>query len=365
MMTTSSEIDRDAKLRKAAILVASLDEPLAERLLAGLPAHEATMVRKLAAQLKDVDPVEHQAVVTDFRKAYSAPTLKTLEHAPLELDGVELDASLLARLDDEASFPTTHPSTSPETCHWQALSDADTTTLVEILKAEQPQTIAVVLARLQSSRAADLLSQLSPTLQIEVLTRLEQHNPADERALEVVGKQLAAWITQQSQQRQRMAAGRELVQRILQDTPETQRSVLLARLDRPGPRLTEQPGSKGIASSPLPEPTNDQLRTSRPLPRSGTPDSEFLVNPAALSTDPLSDLEALDDQALLRALQTADRHTVMLALVGASEDLMKRIVQGLPRRRAKQFRQQVRAIGPTRLGDMLTAQRQLLRCSQA
>ena len=54
----------------------------------------------------------------------------------------------------------------------------------------------------------------------------------------------------------------------------------------------------------------------------------------------------------------------MTALAGASDALMKRIVKDLPRRQAKQFRQQVRNVGPTRLSDMVAAQRELFRCSQ-
>jgi len=92
---------------------------------------------------------------------------------------------------------------------------------------------------------------------------------------------------------------------------------------------------------------------------------DTVAKPATKTEDPLSELESLDDKALLKALRLADRQTVMLALAGASEGLMKRIVHGLPRRRANQFRQQVRAIGPTRLSEMLAAQHELVRLAQA
>ena len=35
-------------------------------------------------------------------------------------------------------------------------------------------------------------------------------------------------------------------------------------------------------------------------------------------------------------------------------------LRGLPRRQAKQFRKQLRAIGPTRLSEMLAAQQELV-----
>ncbi|MGI9428976.1 MAG: FliG C-terminal domain-containing protein, partial [Bythopirellula sp.] len=343
--------------------VATLDEQLAQRLLASLPAREAAAIQRLAEQLNDVDDVEHRMVVADFRKEYSAPSEHPLPSPRNKLDGVELDESLLARLDDEEMLSTAIPPT-PAQSPWEALSAADLESLVDLLAAEQPQTIAVVLAKLDSSQAAGLLTQLTPTLQTEVLVRLGNLDPADDRAVEVVGAQLTQWMASQRQQRERTAAGRDLVQRILQDTPASQRAVLLARLDQRDTNLTAKLDyhSEPNKSRPSRTYTNPQELPSRT--RAAAHAFEPPLQPVAATSDPLTELESLDDQALLRALQVADRQTVLLALAGAGDELLKRIVRGLPRRRANQFRQQVRAIGPTRLSDMLAAQRELLRCSE-
>jgi flagellar motor switch protein FliG len=61
----------------------------------------------------------------------------------------------------------------------------------------------------------------------------------------------------------------------------------------------------------------------------------------------------------MAALTQTDREIVTLALAGASEELMNRILRRLPRRQAKEFRKRLRDIGPTRLSDMLAAQQQL------
>ena len=367
MMTSSTKNstsnDRQQQLRKVAILVATLDEPLAERLLADLPAREEAAVRKIVACLEDIDPDEHRAVVAAFRQGYAAPRQPQPELPRMQLEGVELDASLLARMADEESYAPV-PAPEPPANPWQGLSDADAATLVEMLSAEQPQTIAVVLSRLETSRSAELLTKLSPTLQTEVLARLADLDPTDEQTLKVVASQLAQWLTAHRQRQERMAAGRDLVQRILQDAPDNQRAVLLARLGKRNPALAEKlshdPSLRPpIARQPAKPPTTYQTRPVRAKPPVDL--STQLVNESA---DPLSELESLDDQGLLTALQQADRQTVMLALAGASESLMKRIVKDLPRRKAKQFRQQVLAIGPTRLSDMIAAQRELLRCGR-
>ena len=363
--------DRQQQLRKVAILVATLDEPLAERLLADMPAREEDAVRKMVERLGEIEPGELQTVLADFRQGLASPTppaKQAVQPLQTKTEGVELDASLLARMEND-DFATAMPPTKQTASPWQTLSNADATTLVEMLSAEQPQTIAVVLSRLETSRSAELLTKLSPSLQAEVLMRLSDLDPADEQTLEVVASQLAQWLNVHHQRRQRMDAGRELVQRILEETPDSQRAALLTRLGKRNPTLAENLRAAPKADMPAARqsfslPTAHEPSPKRAAPQNDAPSNETLSNKATDSSDPLSELESLEDAALLRALQQAERQTVMLALAGASESLMKRIVKDLPRRKANQFRQQVRAIGPTRLSDMVAAQRELLRCGQ-
>ncbi len=359
-------IDTDARqhrLRKAAILVATLGEPLGEQLLADLPAREAAEVRELVNSLDDINQAEFEAVMADFR-ADSADEVTELTEPVPQMDGVELDASLLARLESGDDFATT-PTVSQMETPWSAVNDVDAETLAEVLVVEQPQTIAVVLARLETAQAALLIAKLPPALQAEVLSRLSDLDPADEQSLQVVESQLASWIHDKQRQRQRMAAGCDLVQRILQDTPDSQRAILMEHLGTTDPSLANRLrpthfGSTTGFSRPAPRVPN-----SPPPVANATPPAQSSMQAEPDIVDPLSQLEALDDQDLLQALQSVDRETVMLALAGASESFVKRIVRGLPRRQANQFRRQVRTIGPTRLSDMVAAQRELVRRSKA
>ena len=75
----------------------------------------------------------------------------------------------------------------------------------------------------------------------------------------------------------------------------------------------------------------------------------------------MAELEHVEDALLLAAISQSDRQVVSLALAGASDSLMKRILRRLPRRQAKYFRRQLRSIGPTRLSDMLAAQHQFVQ----
>jgi len=59
-------------LRKVAILVASLDEQSAARVLADLPAATSARVLDVAAQLGPLDPQEQSDIVREFRRNMAA-----------------------------------------------------------------------------------------------------------------------------------------------------------------------------------------------------------------------------------------------------------------------------------------------------
>jgi len=372
-MSTEVQQRRQQKLREAAILVASLEDDLAERLVASMPKADAAAVRRALTQLGAVDPDERDDIVAKFRQ-------KTEVQRPTQVDGVELDASLLARFEEIGSHGG-NTKTFAAGAPLESLSEEEAATVVGMLSAEHPQTISIVLSRLNHSGAANLLSKFPPTIQADVLTRMANCDSVDEQSAQVIESQLGEWIDQHRQQRQRMAAGLDLVQRILSNTPESQRVTILTQLKGRNPdlagRLTEK-------QNPLPDPPldtspafhrketqDDRAKVSGNLQQEiepkqfvrATPPLAQKIAPSSVeiaSTDSSEKLDQLDDATLIATLSQTDRQVVTLALAGASEALMKRVVRGLPRRQAVKLRTQLRNIGPTRLSDILAAQRQLL-----
>lgn len=71
------------------------------------------------------------------------------------------------------------------------------------------------------------------------------------------------------------------------------------------------------------------------------------------------DLMRLDDQSLGVVLHAADPRTTMLALAGASDQLVHRILRQLPARKARILQRQIEQQGPLRLRDIEAAQQSL------
>ena len=113
-MNPSKANKRDRQLRKVAILIASLDDALAERMLADMPTPDAQAVRAAVDRLDHVDPDEECNIVDQFRRSTRLAT-------PHSTEGVELDASLLARIEQQDSSDWEKPAEGNRSplCCWE------------------------------------------------------------------------------------------------------------------------------------------------------------------------------------------------------------------------------------------------------
>ena len=78
-------------LRKAALVVASLDDDAADALLDGLPRAQAEALRRAVAALDHIDPREQDAAIAAFLRGAPQPLRS-------EPSGIELDEGLARRL---------------------------------------------------------------------------------------------------------------------------------------------------------------------------------------------------------------------------------------------------------------------------
>ena len=400
------------RLRKAAILVASLDEPSAQRLLAKLPPAEAAALQRAVDELGGIDPEETDDVLQEFRLSNSAAAQLSEgvvaqwsdAEADSPWDAPEVYASFGRRpnLDDTeeqaASFPadpTPVGGASPDTHDTQArafafLREADKRMVAKWLLRENPQTVAVVISQLAAEVAADLLVELPGSLQADVLERLADTQPADHQTLQVVESHLSAWLEEHRLREERQSQGSELVRQIVANTPDKQREELIRQLGRRNESLAQS-----CRTQPNPQPPIDNVPDEKPnepafvaqqatdlasalmQSREADPASEWAEAPPAVEppatvtidfahgeANPMESLNAVSDHVLLETLRQADPQIAMLALGGADAKLLSRILGQLNRRQARQFRRQLRCFEPTRLSDLLRAQHEFVQLAR-
>jgi flagellar motor switch protein FliG len=340
--------DRSDRIRRAAILVASLDEPLAEQLLGELPPVERERVLTAAERLEEIDPDEQRDVLAEFRRLSRGARTKDAREGAVE---VAFSGSEGAR---HGGSSTSNREGGTAASEAPALAEGDAAAMAELLSHEHPQIIAAALARLGDEQCAGVFAALPPYLQAETLERLASLAPPDEEAVHEVESQLQQRLQQRREHQARSAAGAELVRKLLAHTPAAQRVVLLERLGN-----QERPRSASLPPAAV-DPLAQQAKNLAQAVRRAR-----AAEPNAPEAPPLEDrsedLALLSDEALVTALHQAGEQVVLRALAASGDEFLDRVAAMLPRRQARKLRNLLRDLGPTRLADLHAAQYELLR----
>jgi flagellar motor switch protein FliG len=307
MMTTTTLPLTDAGLRKAAILVASLDHTAADAVLKQLGAEPARQVRQAVIALDEIADDEREQVMIEFFRL--SPERKITQYSSETVDGRSADHK-----------PAVERSKPAGGRPFQRLSEAEGEKLARLLSNERPQTIALVLSHLSARQAGEVLAQLTPGLQTEVVRRLVNLEETDPMVLREVEQALEMRLSRQVQMQRRRVAGWAAVEGILRTADRDVGAKIVGNLAAQDRHFAER-----------------------------------------LSPPPLDfeDLENCDDAVLAEVFGGADPAWIVPALLGAPPTLVDRALRALPFRQATAIRRQLAEPGPIALSDVETARRRL------
>ncbi len=318
--------NKHRSLRKAAVLLASLDGPSAEALLGQMSAGQTQALRQAVEGLGPIDPAEQSEILEEFFRI--GPLVPDRRPSGIELDGSLPDDLRMPEARDESSRDAASREGVPLAARRAAaplalLRDASVHSLAPFLEREHPQTIAVVVSHLPADRAAEVLAGLPGDLQIEVARRLVDLDETDPEVLREIERGLESWLCEQAQIDRRRVAGITALNNILGAASPRVKQHILANLNRGDRQLAGQ-----VKSPP-----------SRPLT--------------------FDDLQQLDSASLTVVLHHADSELLLLALAGARPEFAERAFELFPPEEAQTFRAALRNLGPTRLSDVEESQHEL------
>jgi flagellar motor switch protein FliG len=356
-------------LRKAAILIRSLDADAAAKLLGQLSTSEAKSLRLAMQSLGPIDADERAEVLVAFQQGTALPQ-------PEATGGVELELSNALALPAPPTLAEARPANKP----FDFLEHARIESLIPYLAREQSQTIAVVLSHFAPARAASVLSALPARLQAETIERLSQLGETDDDSLQVIERELSAWLARQQPTKSHGKRRTDAIAAILAAADATTRGNLLTNLAQHNRQLAEEV-APNLASRPpvVSEPSPAAPKPTPIVPPVAEPVVHHAADEFAAHLDiqrrhqqaptfdshqsrpsiKFDDLARLDQSSLAAVLRTVDAEVLVLALAGADEELIERIAEQMPRATAKAFRRRMRQLGPTRLRDVSTAQQEV------
>lgn len=197
------------------------------------------------------------------------------------------------------------------------VSEMEANQIYNLLKAEQPQTIAFMLSYLDPAKAAQVFAMFSPDLREDVIERL---GVIESTPLDLVGKivrSLGRHLDARSRPAYRSSGGVNAVAGLLQHLDKELGRNLLTRLE-------EHNATLGTA-----------------------------IRRKLFSFEDLNRLTPADLQRILREVDSAN---LAIAMKSASEPLRERIYSALSKRAAEGLREEIELLGAVRRKEIESAQ---------
>ena len=310
--------DTHRNLRKAAVLVASLDDERASAILAQMAPDQAQAVRTAVERLGPLDSAEQKEVIEEFFRI--GPLVPDREPSGIELNGARCESISIPQPDSTGELDS-HAQTDERNTRLSVLRETSVEALVSFLEHEQPQVIAVVVSRLSSQRAAEVLAALPAETQVEVARRVVDLDETDPAILGEIERGLKSWLDERARADHRRAAGMTALVGILEAAnPHTRANIL------------ENLGQRTAAEC--------EAQPPRPVIR-------------------FADLMRLDGASLKVVLNRAESELLVLALAGARPEFAERAFELVSPAKAERLRRAIGSFGPTRLSDIEAAQQEL------
>jgi flagellar motor switch protein FliG len=312
----AKRIETISGLRKAAILMVSLDTETAAKIMGQLDREELERVTVEIARLGDVPDEMRQEVIEEY---YTT----SMASAYLEEGGLDYARRLLERSlkPEEAAQILEVVEQSIQMAPFHFLQKADPANLLAFIQDEHPQTITLILSHLKPAIGAEVLAGLPPQKQLDVARRLAKMEQTTPDAIERVESGLQRRLFNMMSQDLRKTGGVETIAEILNLADRSTEKTILESMEEEDPELVEQ------------------IRRLM-----------FVFE----------DILLVNDKGIQSVLREVDTQELALALRNASEDLKNKIFTNMSERAAELVREEMEYMGPVRLSDIEAAQQRIV-----
>lgn len=304
-------------MQKAAVLMVTLGDETASNIFKYLEEDEIQTISREIAITKHVQPEVAEEVMEEFHtmtQARSYISQGGIEYAKkllIKSVGPEVARKIIDRLvkalESSAGF------TSLERANPQQLS--------KFIQNEHPQTIALILAHLNASQAAELISSLPEALRSDVAMRmasLQEISPEVVRRISLILEQkLEALGSFATEAYGGVRAVAELFNRMERNVGRT---VL------------------------------EKIETENPQLAASIRDLMFVFD----------DILLIDDNGITEILKRADKKTLTIALKGTSEELQNQFFRNMSSRAVELMKEEMEFMGPIKLKDVEKSQHEVV-----
>lgn len=296
--------------QKAAILVMSIDEENATKILSTMSDEEIKEISNTMASLGTVSAETVERLFLEFVESMSSSgvvvgNFDSTERLLMKALGKDRVDGIMEDIRGPAGRTT-----------WDKLGNVNEEVLAAYLKNEYPQTVALVLSKIKSDHAARVLSVMPEDLSMEVIMRMLGMEAVKKEVLDGVEKTLRVEFMSNLAKTQR------------RDTHEIMADIF-NNFDR-----------------------NTESKFMGLLEQKNT-DSAERIRALMFTFEDLKKIDASGFQALMRGVP---KEKLAVALKGASDGIKEMFFKSMSERAMKLLKEDMEALGPVRLKDVDEAQ---------
>lgn len=301
---------------RAAVLLLSIGEECAAEVLKLIGPKEVHKVSAAMAALRNVSTDQANDVLREFAEdlgretSYGVASREYLRSILTQALGEERASNIIERV-----------FTAEESSGLEQLKWMDARSIVEVVKHEHPQIIAVVLSYLDSEHAAEVLSYLPERLRSDVLLRIAVLDRLQPSALQELNRVIEEQFMGNSAAKSSGLGGVKVAANILNLLEPSLEGGIMEQVAEYNPELADK------------------------------------LQELMFVFDDLASLGNRDMQILLREVAS---ETLVLAMKGADEALKDKIYANMSKRAGEMLRDDLEAKGPVRLSEVEAAQKEIL-----
>jgi flagellar motor switch protein FliG len=311
-----AQFDEMSMAEKIAILLLQLGEEVTSTMFSSMNVDSITQVSKYIASDKSVDRGVATAILEEFYAIFQSGQYLTS-------GGMEYARELLYRTlgADEAKKILDKLSKSmQESQNFAYLSKIKPQQLSDFIINEHPQTIALILAHMDATEAADTLGFFPDELRSEVSMRMAKLGDISPSVIKRVSAVLESKLE----------------------------SLASYKVEVGGPRAVADIFNRlGVKSSKA---TLSQIEQQ----------DEELATIIKEMMFTFEDISTLDKAAITEILKAIDKKELMLALKSSPEELKEKFMSAMSERAQEAFLEEMQFIGAVKMKDVETAQRKII-----
>lgn len=307
------EASKLTKIQKLAALLVMLGPDAAAQVMKALDSNELEAVAAEMSKMEMVSQEVQAAILKEFA------TVAVQAGTSLR-GGAEFARSALEKAVGAFRASDVLGRVAPmraQVVAMDGIAEMDARQIFNLVRHEQPQTIALVLSYVTPEKAAQVFSLMRPELRDQVIERLATMAPTPVEVVEKVVQVLTAKVGVKQQRPLNQTGGVKTAADLLNAMDKAQSKSLLLNIEQRNPELTQAIRQKMFT---------------------------------------FEDLTTLEPSTLQRILREVDMRDLAVALKTASEQAKEVLLACISKRGADAVKEEIQFMGPLKLRDIEAAQ---------